>query len=326
MQVLREIASVIVLLAVHGCAARAGQATRGDVAAAPAAAGVAPTASSNAEPVSGPQRVDAIPGALQRGDVAAAAAALERLRRAPAPAQPSAGVLVYYDATVHAYQGDYRGAARILYDHIAKVGPAARAAFDFHDAMIALRTADGDLTGALVECEEMVRAGTLGTWTSQDVDRMTLVKLKEHWHRAYLLRMIAQTLAGAERQAFVDYAEHARQDYVALAAPLDLRDSIAVLDAYFAFCDGDRAKMREAAGRVNRSDDDDVEDLYLAQLALEGAGDGEAAAAVRKRILGSPPVTVLTPVFQRWVRADDASPEQPRQFSPRYPAGARPPR
>src|ERR1044071_8404225 len=50
-----------------------------------------------------------------------------------------------------------------------------------------------------------------------DGDRMTLVHLKEHWHRAYLLRMVAQTLAGAERQAFIAYAESARKECVALA-------------------------------------------------------------------------------------------------------------
>jgi hypothetical protein len=76
--------------------------------------------------------------------------------------------------------------------------------------MIALRTADGDLLGALVECEEMAKAGALGTWTPSDGDRMTLVRLKEHWHRAYLLRMVAQTLTGAEHQAFIGYAERAR--------------------------------------------------------------------------------------------------------------------
>lgn len=148
--------------------------------------------------------------------------------------------------------------------------------------MIALRTADGDLLGALVECEEMAKAGALGTWTPSDGDRMTLVRLKEHWHRAYLLRMVAQTLTGAERQAFIGYAERARQDYAALAAPLGaLGDSIAVLDAYFAFCDGARARMREAALRVKVAEDDDIEDLYLVQLALDGAGDSDAAAAVR---------------------------------------------
>lgn len=67
--------------------------------------------------------------------------------------------------------------------------------------MIALRTADGDLLGALVECEEMAKAGALGAWGRSDGDRMTLVRLKEHWHRAYLLRMIAQTVNGAERAA-----------------------------------------------------------------------------------------------------------------------------
>jgi hypothetical protein len=169
----------------------------------------------------------------------------------------------------------------------------------------------------------MVKAGSLGTWTPSDVDRVTLVKLKEHWHRAYLLRMIAQTLTGTERQAFMEYAERARHDYAALAAPLGLRDSIAVLDAYFAFCDGDRDRMREAARRVNVAEDDDVEDQYLVQLALDGAGDTEAAAAVRNRILVSAPVTVLTPVFVGWIRADAAA-DLPRRFSPAHPAGMRP--
>jgi hypothetical protein len=322
MHVLRQIPLVIVLLAVCACAAHAGGAARTDVEPRPAT----PSTASSLGPASGPQTVDAIPRALQRGDVAAAAAALERLRRAAPQDQPSAEILVYYDATVRAYQGDYQGATKVMFDHIVKVGPAERAAFDFHDAMIALRTAAGDLVGALVECEEMVKAGTLGTWTSSDVDRMTLVKLKEHWHRAYLLRMIAQTLTGAEREAILGYAERARQDYVALAAPLGLGDSIAVLDAYFAFCDGDRARMGEAARRVNLAEDDDVEDLYLTQLALEGTGDRDAAAAVRKRILGSSQVTVLTPVFQRWIRADDAPGAQPRPFSPRHPSGAPPSR
>ena len=322
MQALIGLHPFIVMLALCGCAARAGGAARSDVEPGPATA----SASSSGEPASSEQLVDEIPRALQHGDVTAASAALERLRRTAPEAQPSAELLAYYDATVRAYQGDYQGAAKILYDHVAKVGPTARAAFDFHDAMIALRTADGDLVGALVECEEMVRAGTVGTWTSSEVDRMTLVMLKEHWHRAYLLRIIAQTLADGERQAFIEYAERARQDYVRLATPLGLRDSIAVLDAYFAFSDGDHARMREAARRVNIAEDDDVEDLYLVQLALDGAGDREAARAVRTRILASAPATVLTPVFLRWIRTDDASTGQPRQFSPRHPTGVHQPR
>jgi hypothetical protein len=236
-------------------------------------------------------------------------------------------MLAYFDATVHTYQGDFRGAAKILHDHIVQVGPTARAAFDFHDAMIALRTADGDLLGALVECDEMVQAGTAGAWMPSDMDRMTLVRLKEHWHRAYLLRMIAQQRTGSEREAFLGYAETARAAYRALATPVGtLRDSIAVLDAYFAYCDGNRHAMREAALRVNTAEDDDVEDLYLIQLALDGAGDRDSATALRNRILAATPTNVLMPVFLAWIRADAVSDAEAHWFSPRYPTGRLPDR
>jgi len=322
MQALRDLGTVVIVLAACGCMAHSGGATRADAKAKPVAA--ASTAPAAAAPTLRQKMIDEITEALLREDYKEAAAIVERARRASPPAQPSARLIAYLDATVHAYQGDYRGAAKVMHDHVVKVGPTVEDAFAFHDAMIALRTADGDLLGALVECEEMVKAGTLGTWNPSDGDRMTLVRLKEHWHRAYLLRMIAQTLVGAERHAFIDYAERARQDYVALAAPLgNLGDSIAVLDAYFAFCDGARAKMREAARRVNVAEDDDVEDLYLVQLALDGAGDSEAAAAVRKHIRALTSVTVLTPVFLAWMRADEAATESP-QFSPKHPTGARP--
>lgn len=323
MQALSSLGTVGIMLAVCSCTARPGGAMHGGAKIEPAASPSAPTTAPRA---SSQQVFDELTAALLREDVSEAAAIVERARRAPPPAQPSAEALAYFDATVHAYRGDFRGAARVMYEHIAKVGPTAQAAFRFHNAMIALRTADGDLLGALVECEEMAKAGALGTWSSSDVDRMTLVRLKEHWHRAYLLRMIAQTVTGAERQAFIDYAERARRDYVALAAPLGtLRDSIAVLDGYFAFCDGAPAKMREAAQRVNVAENDDAEDLYLVQLALDGAGEREAAAAVRKRIFALELVTVLTPVFLAWMRSDEAAQQAP-SFSPKHPAGARPAR
>jgi hypothetical protein len=276
-----------------------------------------------AAPTANEKMGDEIDRAVLGGDLEQAAAFVERARRALPPEQPTARAIAYYDATVHAYRGDYRGAAKVMYDHIVKVGPVTADAFFFHDAMIALRTADGDVLGALVECEEMVKAGALA-WKPSDIEHMTLVRLKEYWHRAYLLRMIAQTLEGAERQAFIAYAENARQEYIALAAPRGtLRDSIAVLDAYFAFCDGLPAKMREAALRVNVAEDDDIEDLYLVQLALDGAGDREAAATVRKRMFALQSATVLTPVFVMWMRADEEATER-HQFSPKYPSGVRP--
>ena len=260
--------------------------------------------------------------ALRRGAPDEAAAILDRARQLPQAARPSESLVAYFDATVHAYAGDYRGAAQVLYDHTAKLGPAVKASFAFHDAMIALRTADGDLLGALVECEEMVVAGTRGTWKPPGDDRMTWVRLKEHWHRAYLLRMIAQTRAGAERQALIGYAERARRDYIAVAAPLHtLGDSIAVLDAYFAFCDGARDAMRAAAQRVH-ADDDDIEDLYLVQLALDAGGAHDAAAAVRQRMAALDEATALTPVFLAWLQADAAT-APPFRFSPRHPTADR---
>jgi len=273
-----------------------------------------------ARPTPNNQLTEGVSQALQKGDTHEAAAVVERAKRATGSAQPRADLIAYFDATVRSYQGDFAAATKILHDHIVQVGPAARAAFDFHDAMIALRTANGDVTGALVECDEMVRAGTIGTWKPSDMERMTLVHLKEEWHRAYLLRMLAQQRTGSERDAFRAYAERARSAYRELATPLGLGDSIAVLDAYFALCDGDRAAMHEAAARVNTAQDDDVEDLYLIQAALDGAGDRDAATALRTRILASPPITVLTPVFVAWMRSDDAADANAQSFSPRYPS------
>jgi hypothetical protein len=324
MQASRNLAAIVTALAIAGCTTHAVGVTPGPPAAA-ATPTPTPAPTPTPTPTPGDRLFDEITRALLRGDHREAAAVVERARRIAPPAQPSADLIAYLDATVHAYQGDYRGAAGVMNAYIAKVGPTAKAAFAFHDAMIALRTADGDLLGALVECEEMTRAGMQGTWTTDDPDRMTLVRLKEHWHRAYLLRMMAQTLTGAEREAFLDYAEHARRDYAVLAAPLaGLGDSIAVLDAYFAFCDGVPDRMRAAAQRVHVAEDDDAEDLYLVQLALDGAGDSAAAAAVRARIRAQTSVNVLEPVFLAWMRADEAavggaSPA----FSPKHPTGAR---
>jgi hypothetical protein len=310
---LQHLTTTALAVVVAGCAARSVAGSPGETR--------SPAPQSTSEAAAAKKKVlDEITDALLRGDAQAAASVIERARQLPPGVRPTAPFLAYFDATVHAYRGDFRGAIQVMHDHIATVGPAAMDAFTFHDAMIALRTAEEDLPGALVECEEMVRAGMLGTWTPSDGDRITLVRLKEHWHRAYLLRMIAQSRTGAARQEIIGYAEAARRDYIALAAPLKtLGDSIAVLDAYFALCDGDRARMREAARRVNVAEDDDAEDLYLVQLALDGAGDGDAAAAVRARIAASKSVNVLMPVFLAWMRTDQAT-DQPPRFSPKNPA------
>lgn len=304
---MRTLRTLAALAALSGCAAH----TR----AAPLiGAGVAPSPN---------QKMSAeMTEALLHGDVLRAAAVVDAARRAAAPSRPSAETAAYWDAAVHSYGADYRGAAAVLSSYLAGVAQSDGASFRFHDALIALRTAQGDLLGAVVECEEMTKAGERGRWTPSDGDRMTLVRLKEHWHRAYLLRMEAQTISGGEREAFLRYAEGARQDYVALAAPLKtLGDSIAVLDAYFAFCDGDRAAMLSAARRVHVREDDDAEDLYLVQLAFDGGGDAASAAAVRERMRAIDSANVITPIYFGWMRSDDAAAQGalPR-FSPKYPS------
>jgi len=313
------------MLGVVGCTPHSGGATP----ATPAKqASAAPSDGPPSAPTPNRQLANQTTAALLRGDYKEAAAIVDRARQLSPAVRPSALQIAYFEATVQSYRGDYRRAVKVMYDHIAAAGATSKDAFIFHDAMIALRAADGDLLGALVECEEMTKAGTLGTWTPSDGDRMTWVRLKEYWHRAYLLRMLAQTLADDERTAFIAYAESARQEYVALAAPLrTMGDSIAVLNAYFAFCDGAPARMREAATQVNVAEDDDVEDLYLVQLALDGSGAAAAAAAVRDRISTTKAVTVLTPVFLAWMQSDAvAAAGRPPRFSPKHPTGARPPR
>jgi len=156
-------------------------------------AGPAPaSAPASASPSPGQRLVTEVTAALGRGDLAQAAAVIERARQAAPPTRPNAELIAYFDATVHAYRRDFRSAARVMHDLIVQVGATTPDAFRFHDAMIALRTADGDLLGALVECEEMTRSGALGTWQPGDGDRVTLVRLKESWHRAATLSDSAQ--------------------------------------------------------------------------------------------------------------------------------------
>ncbi|MCE9577627.1 MAG: hypothetical protein K8W52_31040 [Deltaproteobacteria bacterium] len=304
MRTLRTMIAIVPVLTALGCAAP--RAT-----AAPAGAHVAPA------PSPGRKLADEMSGALGHGDLTRAAAVVAAARAAPERARPGAESIAYWEAAVHAYGRDWPGAIDVLSAYLAAIPQADAGAFRLHDALIALRTAQGDLLGALVETEEMTEAGERGTWGDPDDDRVTQVRLKEHWHRAYLLRMAAETHRSATRDTFVRYAERARQDYVAVAQPHGgLADSIAVLDAYFAFCDGDRAAMLSAARRVNVSADDDAEDLYLVQLALDGGGDADGAGRVRERMRALPAGNLIAPIFATWMATDHA--EAPR-FSPGHP-------
>lgn len=254
--------------------------------------------------------------AVAEGDLQQAGAVVDAARQAPAGARPKPELIAYFDATVHAYRGDFRAAAVALSGHLATVPQSDRATFRFHNALILLRLAEGDLLGAIAECEEMTKAGERGDWGATDAERLGEVRLKEHWHRAYLWRMAAATRVGPERDALLRYAERSRQEFAAIATPQKLDDSIAVLEAYFAYCDGDKEAMLRAARRVNVAENDDLEDLYLTQVALEEGGDVAAADAVRTRMRSLESATLVVPIFMRWLRTDEAAAKgEPPRFS-----------
>ncbi len=187
----------------------------------------------------------------------------------------------------------------------------------FHNALMMLREAAGDITGAIVELHEMTRAAAAGDWGAAAKRSFAL---KDSWHRAYLYRIAAESARGGQRRALLQYAESARQEYRrAVHGDGDYADSIAVLDAYFAVRDGDAAAALEAARRVDVEENGDVEDLYLTAIALEFGGDERAAAAVRDKILHSENVYLAPPLIRSWLEYEADREHRPVRWTPRYP-------
>jgi hypothetical protein len=271
--------------------------------------------------------LDAAERAISAKDYARAAAKIEEGRRLAGGAADDVRRAVYLDTSLHAYRGDYEAAARVLVDHLA-VSEAKHddpTAFYEHNWLSIVRQAQGDLLGAIIEADARTRFGQAGTWSSPPdaspgSDRPTLVKLKETWHRAYLLRMHAQQVSGSRRAAALAYAERARQEYSELARPLGaFEDSIAVLYAFYAMHDGDMARASAAARRVDPAKNGDVEDLYLVYSALDAAGDLQGAALAKKEIDAASHVSFIVPIIRAWIQHDGEP--GPKRWSPRFPTG-----
>ena len=242
-------------------------------------------------------------------------------RRRPA----ARDTIAYYQATLAAYRGDYEAAVTRLAQRLPKAAkrPQDSAEFDMHNAMMMLREAQGDLLAAIVECSEMRIVGERGRWTHEPWDRPTQIRLKDLWHRAYLLRMYAEQLQGDRRKIVLRYARQAKSDYAKLARPLGVfGDSIAVLDAFFALHDGREKPALRAARRVDVKKNDDIEDLYLAAIGLEAGGDLKGADAVREKIRRLEYVSHARPIMLQWIERD----AQARQggeirWTPMHPTG-----
>lgn len=270
--------------------------------------------------------LDAAEKAIRAKDWAKATAKLAEARRLAGDG-PALGRVVYLEVALHAYRGDYEAAASVLVDHLAVTDTRRDepTAFHEHNWLSIVRQAQGDLTAAIVEADARTRFGESATWSTppgapRGSDRATQVKLKETWHRAYLLRMHAEQVSGSRKKAALAYAASALEEYTALARPLgSYEDSIAVLEAFFAMHDGDMQRAAAAARRVDVSKNDDVEDLYLVYSALDAAGDKEGAAAAKKQIDAASYVSFVVPIVRTWIQRDGEP--GPKRWSPRFPTG-----
>jgi hypothetical protein len=215
--------------------------------------------------------------------------------------------------------GEYEEAAHVLLSAIRRreADPDDADMFTFHNWMVVLRQAQGDLAGALLECAARTASGYEGTWQPAP-ERLKETRFKDDWHRAYLFRIYAEQVSGSRREAALLAAEQARKAYTAAGG---YPDSIALLDAFFAMHDHRWEDALAAARRVDIAKDDDEEDLYLLFSAFDAAGDKQAASEVRKRMEQLPAYWVL---WRIWVKHDTEDSPDARQFSARYPTGKPP--
>ncbi len=227
--------------------------------------------------------------------------------------------LAYLVARVRAlrfvYAADFEHAAGALVGVIPALArhPELQDEFWAHNAMMMIREAQGDPAAALAENDQATLCAERGTWDPQG--RATLAFQKDRWHRAYLTRMLAESRTGSAKQALVQYAQAALDEY----RPRGFPDSVAILDAYFAALDGKRDAALTAAKRVDPGKDDDVEDLYLVVVGLEVGGDHAGAEAVRRLMRRPGGVHIAQAIMLRWLELD-AKP-QGHGFTPWHAGG-----
>ena len=257
--------------------------------------------------------LDAAGKAIAAGDMAAAD---KQIAAATAAAADDAH-LQYLVARVRAARfvsaGDFDRAAAALVALIPTLArhPELPDEFWSHNAMMMIREAQGDPAAALAEDDQATLCAARGTWDPPGRD--TLAFQKDRWHRAYLTRMLAESRAGSVKQALIQYAQAALDEY----RPVGFPEAVAVLEAYFAARDGRREAALVTARRVDPAKDDDVEDLYLVVVGLEAGGDRAGAEAVRRVMRRPGGARVSHSIMLRWLDLD----EKGRGFTPWHAAG-----
>jgi hypothetical protein len=210
-----------------------------------------------------------------------------------------------------------RGRSRVLPSRWRPAGPPAGLRVLQNTWHAAHRR--GRLPAALAACDAMTAAGQRGPWAAER--GATLVMLKEHWHRAYLLRMVAVVEKGAKRAGACRGrrgAQRLPRPGRRRSAPTD--DSIAVLDGFFAVHGGDQRAALAAARAGQAGENDDVEDLYLTQMAFDAAATRQARRRCASASPGCTRSRSPTAVMRgRGSATRTAAPGAPAQ-SPRHPA------
>jgi hypothetical protein len=251
------------------------------------------------------QAFDAATKALAAGDGAAADKQMDAAAAAAGDDAHLAYLVAHLRATRFAYAGDFERAAAAFVAVIPALAAHPELSDEFwsHNAMMMIREAEGDPAAALAENDQATLSASRGSWDPQSRD--TLALQKDRWHRAYLTRMLAESRAGSTKEALVQYARAALDEYRARGG---FPDSVAVLEAYFAALDGKRDEALAAARRVDPAKDDDAEDLYLVVVGLEAGGDHAAAEAVRRAMRRPGGPHIARAIMLRWLDLDAKAP------------------
>lgn len=287
-------------------------------------AAVAPSAPVASKAVPAPQAKPSAPSAAFREALAAAdkaiaagdmAAADQKIATAEAAAGDDAhlaGLVARTRATRYVYAGDFDRAAAAFVAVMPALAkhPELPDEFWAHNTMMMIRAAQGDPAAALAEDDQATLCGARGTWDPEG--REVLTWQKDRWHRAYLTRMLAESRTGSAKQALVQYAQAALDEYRTNGFP----DSVAILDAYFAALDNRRDAALAAARKVDAAKNGDIEDLYLVVVGLQAGGDHAGAEAVR-RLMRRPQggMRISRAIMLRWLELD-AKPPAARGFTP----------
>ncbi|WP_394847257.1 nuclear transport factor 2 family protein [Pendulispora brunnea] len=165
----------------------------------------------------------------------------------------------------------------------AKSHPDDDLEFWLHNELTWVKWAQDDLPGALAEVDAMRATLDHATLPAKHT---TALRLHERWDRAYILLEMALTAPRDKRAKALAAANEARTSYETLAKQENDHDGLAALETFFAARQGKTKEAIAFARKVDIAKREDVQDLYVFQLAYEAGGDKTSMEAARAKICG----------------------------------------